>query len=113
MGGKSPGGRRGLGRGLGWGRRPGARLTPRGRVAVSGEQGQAAQRRVADRAVGLGVAPERSPRGPLDPLRGRGAEHPPARPGFPGAPQRDLREVGGPGEREGRGEKRGTRREEG
>lgn len=113
MGGKSADSRRGLGRGAGWGRRRGARLTRRGPVAESGEQGQAAQRRVADGAVGLGVAPQRSPRGPLDPLRGRGAEHPPARPGLPGTPQRDLREVGGPGKREGRGEKRGTRREEG
>lgn len=75
-------------------------------MSVSREQGQAAQRRVADGAIRLGVAPERSPRGPLDPLRGRGAEHPPARPGLPGTRQRNLREVGGPGER-GEGQKRG------
>lgn len=82
------------------------RRSPAGRAeagsgsrAGPGQQTQAAQRRAAHGAVGLGVAPERRSSGPLGPLRGRGAEHPPARPGLgpglPGPGQRDLQKSGG------------------
>lgn len=64
---------------------------------------------MADGTVRLRVAPERSPCGALDPLRGRGAEHPPARPGLGravrGKPARDLHTV--QGRREGRDQREG------
>ena len=60
---------------------------------------------MADGTVGLRIAPERGPRGPLRPLPGRGAEHPPARPGLGPRirrkPARDPHTVWGP--REGAG----------
>lgn len=61
-----------------------------GSGARSLEEGQAAQRREADGPVGLGIAPQRSPRGPLGPLRCGGTEHSPTGPGRPRRSRRNL-----------------------
>lgn len=105
-------------RGRGWGagpsgwRRYSAERSREGGGSCAGsrEQGQVAQRRVANGPVGLGVAPERGSGGRLDPLRGRGAEHSPAGPGLPGTLERHLHAVEGP--REGAGWGRGQARRE-
>lgn len=79
----------GTGAGLGTGE---VRLKTRraAQVPRSRGEGQAAQRREADGPVGLGIAPQRGPRGPLGPLRCRGIKHPPTGPGRPRRSRRNL-----------------------